>query len=123
MTINARAKGAAGEREFCQWLEKNLGLGYRPERNLEQVRNGGYDVKVGDFVFEVKRCQVISEKNWWVQVKTACEEINGAIPIVAYRQNRKKWNFLISAQNIGLDLGYIRLTEPIFLEWIKTVAP
>ena len=44
--INSRAKGAAGEREFCKELAEHLGdaLVEPLKRNLEQTRNGGHDI-------------------------------------------------------------------------------
>lgn len=118
--VNARGKGAEGEREFCRWLRDTLGLQKTPERNLDQVRNGGADVcQVAPFMFEVKRCQALALRDWWVQVMKASRGVPGSIPVVAYRQNRTAWRFLISATNIGLDKGYIRLEEFEFKTWIK----
>jgi hypothetical protein len=38
-----------------------------------------------------------------------------------YRQNRKKWKFLISAKFIGLDKGYVRLEELEFKKWARMI--
>ena len=74
--VNARSKGASGEREFCHWLTDNLGLEVIPERNLEQVRSGGADIcNVYPFIFEIKRVEVLDLKGWWIQVKEAWHEI------------------------------------------------
>ena len=119
--INSRAKGAAGEREFCKWLFDNLNVPM-PTRNLEQVRSGGADViDIEPFYFEVKRCEKLSLYSWWLQVSRAvrnsCDETK--VPVVAFRQNRGDWHFLISAREIGIKKGYIRLTETVFLNWCK----
>jgi len=115
--VNARNKGARGEREFCNWLEEKFKLDVKPQRNLEQVRSGGYDILLEPFIFEVKRVEVLNTKKWWLQVIKASKEIKDCIPVVAFKQNRKKWHFLISARNIGLQSGYVQLNEGTFIEW------
>lgn len=117
--INSRTKGVAGEREFCQWLQNALALEIKPQRNLEQVRSGGHDVLVEPFLFEVKRVEAVSREKWWLQVcKAAKETEGGLIPVVAFRRNRQKWRFLISAQYIGLEAGFIELTDKRFKQWM-----
>jgi len=122
--VNGRTKGAVGEREFCRWLFDNLNVPM-PERNLEQVRSGGSDViDIEAFFFEVKRCESLNLDAWWVQVVSAVRKSldDSNIPIVCFRQNRKPWEFLISAKEIGLERGYIRVSERIFLKWIKNTG-
>jgi len=97
-----------------------LNLQKTPERNLDQVRNGGSDInEVAPFMFEVKRCEALTKRDWWVQVKKAANTVPGSIPVVAYRQNRKPWKFLISAQFIGLEKGFVQLEEVEFTQWLK----
>ena len=118
MSLNARSKGNSGEREFCQWIGANFDLDFLPERNLEQVRNGGTDVILPPFGFEVKRRESLDLDSWWIQVKNDCERHDlDLIPVVAFRQNRKGWQFLISGSNIGLDFGYVRINKKCFLKW------
>ncbi len=118
MALNSRSKGANGEREFAKWLQDNLGLDFLPQRNLEQVRSGGADImNVEPFCFEVKRCQVLNLKQWWVQVTKAFRR--GDIRVVAYRQNRQPWRFLISAGYLGLAEGFIQLDEKVGKQWLK----
>lgn len=120
--INARNKGASGEREFCRWLYQNLNAPM-PTRNLEQVRSGGSDIiDIYPFYFEVKRVEKISTHSWWAQVtKSVRMAVNDdLIPIVAFRQNHKSWEFLIPATEIGIEKGHLRVTETTFLRWIKT---
>ena len=119
---NAKAKGSSGEREFCEWLYKNFDLPKRPQRNLDQVRSGGADVIVPPFVFEVKRRESVDEYAFWNQVVIAADEYMEEHgwrpePIVAYRQNRQPWRFIISGHWIGNSRGYIMLTERSFREW------
>lgn len=125
--VNGRTKGAAGEREFCKWLSDNLDIPHA-ERNLEQVRGGGSDiVNCYPFVFEIKRVESLDLQNAWIQCKNACEEYRKSgfgydenlLPVVAFRFNRKPWEFLISAQLIGCEKGYLRTTEKTFISWAK----
>lgn len=116
MAINIRNKGASGERELAKWLHTNLHLDELPQRNLEQVRSGGSDLIVYPFYFECKRCETLSLKDWWIQVKYEALKVN-AIPVVAFRQNRKQWEFLIGANNIGVDKSFIRITHDVFIPW------
>lgn len=116
--VNSRGKGAEGEREFCRWLKQTLKLSFLPQRNLEQVRSGGSDVvDIHPFIFEVKRCQGLSLKEWWAQVCT--DTPDNKISVVAFRQNRQPWRFLISARLIGLDKGFMQLEEHVFIPWLK----
>lgn len=120
MRINSRAKGSAGEREFCQWLENNFNNVESAERNLDQVRDGGTDVMTNGFYFEVKRVENILVGKWWSQVLKAVRksrENPKPIPIVAYRQNRKPWKFLIPAKYLGLSKGFVQLDEAVFIRW------
>jgi len=116
--INGRAKGAAGEREFAKWLQDNLKLDFLPTRNLEQTREGGADILgVDPFVFEVKRCETLALRDWWIQVNKACHYLDDE-PIVAYRKNHQPWRFLISARNIGLEKGFVQLEEFEAKTWL-----
>lgn len=120
MGINVRAKGAGGEREFCGWLERTLKLDHKLTRDLEQVRSGGADITcLSPFLFEVKRCEALAQRAWWLQVMKAARAIPGSIPVVCFRQNRQPWRFLLSASYIGLQNGYIQLEEQEFTNWIK----
>lgn len=117
MTINARSKGARGEREFCVWLEKNLGV--KVSRNIDQVREGGIDILgVGNFAFEIKRVEKPDLEGFWLQAKREATKIN-KIPIVAYRRNNYRWQFLIGPENLNCKYGFIQLKEKTFIEWIK----
>ena len=116
--INSRNKGANGEREAAIWLQDKLGLGKIPERNLEQIRKGGHDlIGFPPFCLEIKRSETLALRDWWLQVTQAITN-EYYIPIVMYRQNNKKWKFLISARHIGVEKGYIQLEEREFRIWI-----
>ncbi len=120
--INSRGKGSEGEREFARWLQEKLELDFLPQRNLEQSRGGGADIiDVRPFLFEVKRCEVLAFRDWWLQVIVASKKTIESVPIVAYRQNKQPWRFLISAKNIGLRVGYIQLEENEAIQWMRIV--
>ena len=118
--MNPRVKGANGEREAAKWLQNKFGLELCPQRNLEQVRSGGYDlIGFEPFCFEVKRCERVDKRAWWLQVKNAINR--GDIPVVMYRRNHQPWRFLIAAEHIGVNKGFIHLEAREFLLWARRV--
>lgn len=120
--VHALNKGKAGEREFCKWLKDNLDID--TTRNLDQAREGGADVTTDDFLFEVKRRETLDLQSWWNQVAKAHKQTRNQhlIPVVCYRQNRKQWQFLISAKFIGLEKGFVHLEERIFKQWALEIV-
>lgn len=123
MPLHAQKKGKRGEEEFCEWLEKHLGI--EVARNLKQSRGKGSDIIIDDFLFEVKRHEILHLDDWWYQVCIAQQTYKkkGLIPVVAFRQNRKKWNFLIPAKLIpNLSKGYVQASERVFLEFIHAIV-
>lgn len=119
--VNACHKGKRGEVEFCKWCDDNLGTEFT-ERNYNQSQ-GGADVIIKDFIFEVKRRESLALSDWWYQVIVAkkIHREQDLIPVVCFRQNRKPWEFLIPAAFIGNDKGYLRLTEKTFIEFAKHI--
>jgi len=117
--VNPIHKGKRGENELCLWLKANLDLNVDPERNYNQSKRGSSDiVNVAGWAFEVKRREVLSLDDWWWQVCVSVKKhYPESEPVVAFRQNRKPWEFLISARAIGLELGYIRLKDSIFINY------
>lgn len=118
---NPIKKGKAGEVEFCKWLKDNLGI--IVERNYNQSQ-GGADVITDNFLFEVKRREQLDLDTWWQQVCVANKsKHNGElIPVVAFRQNRKKWQFLIPANLItGLKRGYLIAGQTVFIEFAESL--
>jgi len=121
--INARAKGASGEREFCDWLESAFSLSKKPTRNLDQVRDSGADVICNPFAFEVKRCEKLELLSWWGQVNRAVNNIEGKAfglePVVVFRQNGLRWQFMISSKHLAMpeENGWIILSEVMFKKW------
>lgn len=120
--MHAQKKGKRGEVEFCKWLQENLNID--AERNYNQSDGCSADVIVGDFIFEVKRRECISLDTWWHQVAIAKKNHKNLdlIPIVAFRQNRKPWQFLIPANLIcGLDKGYLVANERVFVQFAQFI--
>lgn len=99
MGSSQRDKGARGERELAKELYDRLGIELK--RNLEQRRNGGYDLIGLPFAIEVKRHEELRIKEWWIQAAhqaiDACEAAGGQyiIPVLAWRQSRKPWTFMV----------------------------
>lgn len=120
--INARAKGASGEREFCDWLFINFKLAVKPTRNIEQVRESDADIICSPFAFEVKRVEGLDLYSAWTQVIQAVNNKDarafGLEPVVAYRENGKKWSFLIRGEHLGIEGSWIQLTEVAFKKWV-----
>ena len=123
MALNGRNKGANAEREAAKWLKLKFKLETEPQRNLEQYRYGAHVNSTGfdltgfpPFCLEVKRVEKLSLRSWWVQAVAAMTPEH-SVPVVMFRQNRGKWRFLISAQHIGLENGFIQLEENEFIKW------
>jgi hypothetical protein len=121
--VNAKQKGKSGEDEACAWLSKYV---YENKRHLERNQNQmfiGADIVSYPFIFEVKRREILALDAWWMQIEKVHRKLSVYnklyIPIVMFRQNRKKWEFLIGADSIGCKIGYVRLTEARFTEWVK----
>jgi hypothetical protein len=88
----SRLKGKGGEREFANLLSEALGIKF--ERNLEQTRGGGFDLKgIDKLAIEVKRQETINLTAWWKQALEQAEK--GQYPVLAYRQSRKPWMVMI----------------------------
>jgi hypothetical protein len=116
--INSRNKGRAGEHEFCKWLRDLLNLDIVPERNLDQVRATGADViNIHPFVFEVKRCEKLELRKWWVKLINNVE--SGEIPVLAYRQNHQQWRLAIDAVCVGLSGCFVVLEPHESIYWLK----
>jgi hypothetical protein len=106
--VNVRTKGSTGEREVaamlnevCMRLEADgVKIDYNPDfpkfqRNQNQSAVGGSDLtnpyKMG---IEVKRQENLSINTWWKQCLEA-SVMTKELPILIYKQNRKKWKVLM----------------------------
>lgn len=109
-SINSRAKGASGEREFCRVLTDLLGdaLTEPLKRNLEQTRNGGHDILgIQAFALEIKRYKRIKDgdiKKFWEQ---ACEQAEraGGYPALAFREDLQSWRVRVPMDVLYKDMS------------------
>lgn len=121
--MSNKQKGKDGEEEACRWIQTNIFDNRRlVEVNRKQVHIG-CDILSKPFIFEVKRQEQLVLNGWWIQVIKARDTLasfeNMYIPVVMFRQNRGNWEFLISAEVIGDDTGFVRLTEQRFKTWAR----
>lgn len=96
MGASQRRKGAAGEREWCDFMRR---IGYSANRVLGQARDGGGDVVVGPCLYEVKRYHKIAVRKWLDQAAASAAK-EQAVPVVAMREDgRTDWMVLLPAKD------------------------
>ncbi|NBQ17302.1 hypothetical protein EBU24_03225, partial [bacterium] len=112
--INSKKKGARGEREFRDVLNK-----YFPESSRRGQQycgaNGDADViceALPDYHFEVKRTETVLYKKWLEQADKDCKE---KTPIVVHKFNNGKWKAIIDAERLLLLLQDTRDNKNITL--------
>lgn len=105
MSKSQRRKGSQGELELCSEIRDLLGV--RLVRNLDQVRQGGFDLVLADpeaesgtvaavfnrLAIEVKRHAVATPAtiaDWWSQAAAQAATL-GLLPVLAYRADRRPW--------------------------------
>lgn len=90
----SRNKGQRGEREVADIIYYATGI--QVSRNLEQTRNGGHDLNgIPGVSIEVKRQEILCLPAWWRQTLAQAKRNDNAIPVLAYRQNKRPWIFLV----------------------------
>jgi hypothetical protein len=111
MSVNSRAKGARGEREFAALLRERF-----PDLEFErgiQTRGGGAEAAdvfgLPGIHWEVKRVEKLNIWAALVQAETDADYAS-EIPVVAFRQNRSPWYVALPAHAF-LDL-YSRNSAP-----------
>ncbi len=82
-----RQRGAETEREVCDEISK--GMGWTVKRELGQARDGGCDIRLAQFVLEVKRRKSIAVYEWVDQAKAACSPYE--IPVVVCRGDKREF--------------------------------
>nr|WP_320050743.1 hypothetical protein [uncultured Desulfuromonas sp.] len=93
-----RNKGAAGERELAKLLSDELGADIT--RNLLQTREGGHDLDgLTGWALEVKRQERLNLTAWWKQTVEQAQR-TGQKPVLAYRQSRRPWSFVVRLNDI-----------------------
>ena len=89
----AITKGKSAERELAKLLGEVGRL--QLSRNLGQSRDGGHDLTgIPGVALEVKRCERLNIPAWWLQAVEQAKSA-GLVPVLAYRQSRKPWHFVI----------------------------
>jgi len=85
---NSRKKGSRAELEVAHLLQDH---GYPDAcRNLEQTRDGGGDIIVGGYCFEVKRRAKLADTKWREQVLSSARHHN-AKPVLVTRADNGEW--------------------------------
>lgn len=129
MSNMAKQKGKRGEQEFAQILTDMVySLGRRGESKGELApwdrvfvdvqANGGDIVSIPGLSIEVKRHETLVVNSWWKQACIQADNI-GAIPVLAYRQNRKAWRVCLPAYLLALGLdGHLEVSLETFSQWL-----
>jgi len=97
MTINSRAKGARGEREWAQWLRDNLGIDARRGQQFAGGTDSPDVIGLKGTHAEVKRVEKLNISHAMAQALTDCG-LN--LPYVAHRKNNEIWMITILARDI-----------------------
>ena len=126
--INIRTKGQTGEREIAKKMN-NVVNGVREEQGLSLYsaedelfqRNQNQSAVGGDDLtnplglsIEVKRQELLSVPCWWKQTLESAARCDG-IPILIYRQNRKKWQCMMYGAVFLQRTGDLKYTCPVGL--------
>lgn len=90
-----RRKGAAGEREWCKMLAP---VDPTAARDIDQAREGGGDVRVPPFLYEVKRYAKFAVYEHMEQAAVSAER-HGLLPAVALRGDHKDWLVVLRAED------------------------
>ena len=128
MKINSRTKGKAAEREVINKIIqpivddvcKQLNIVDIPiiARNLQQSDLGGYDlIGLPWYAIEVKRCETLLLDRWWAQ--TERQAAKDQVPLLIYRQSRKKWRVQMPGFAPIADSGGLWVKADIDLEDFK----
>ena len=102
MPINSRAKGKSAEREVINLLQPLLPY-LKLERNLDQTRDGGHDIKgMGRWAAEVKRYAEVAPadfKRFWQQTLDQAKAIH-KWPVLFVREDRRDWVVYVRLEDI-----------------------
>lgn len=129
----ARGKGGSGEREVKIILRSILQPVYlhhgielpEIERNLEQSRGGGYDLKGLEWLaIEVKRQERSNLNAWWQQ--TLKQTGSHQIPFLIHRANHQPWRvrtYVPVAINSGTMVWFtVDMERPEWTLWLQYEA-
>lgn len=123
-------KGKQGEREAIKFLQPTIDKVYTQLgveavqlfRNQNQSALGGYDIDGLPWIaLEIKRQEQLNLNAWWKQVTKAASA--DQVPVVMFRQNHKKWRFLMPVWLHTGGQGHMQVraevTKEAFLEWFE----
>lgn len=117
--VSARTKGASGEREIINLLKPIIDeadLPFDLQRNLQQWARGGSDIRnPWGLSFEIKRQETLKINEWWSQCCYQAD-LENAIPILIFRQNRKPWQ-VMKFTNIALPNEGEELILPVIISF------
>lgn len=134
--VNARQKGARGEREIVHLLNGTIeGLMSSQEwpedvvstarsciqRNQNQTAVGGSDLSnVFGLAVEIKRCEKLLIEQWWIQCVSQAKR-NNEHPVLLYRQSNNPWR-CITLGHAPLPGGRmssmrVQFEEDAFVTW------
>ncbi|WP_252180202.1 hypothetical protein [Endozoicomonas sp. 4G] len=127
----SRDKGATGEREFIQLVDKLTHGQIQLKRNLDQCREGGDDFLGHDqFSIEVKRWRRFKDRDitdCWTQAANNAGRLN-KLPVLAWRPDYQCWRVMIHPQlhfplndvrgcfSMDIELFCHLLTHPDFMK-------
>jgi len=122
-TLNSRAKGANGEREFASKIHEMVGV--KLVRKLDQTRGGGFDLEVDkketgevaefmkSLAIECKRYGVVRPaliEGWWQQTLMQAEKAE-LTPVLAYRANYWDWMVIVPMSFVHPEYPFWRQLE------------
>ena len=105
MSINSRAKGARGERAWCQFLASQ---GYDAKRGCQNAGRDQFGQDFPDVVcpdlnyihWEVKCVERLNVGDAVAQAERDCEG-TGKVPIVAHKKNHAPWLVTMPAEELA----------------------
>ncbi len=98
-----RRRGGDAERELAKLLAERLGIAV--SRNLQQTRDGGYDLLLTGWSLEVKRAVARSRlADWWRQTVQQAEQAKRK-PALAYRLDRRPWRVIVALADVMPTAG------------------
>lgn len=98
----AKRKGNSGELELIRLLRAEIGPDAVSDRLLDQPRDGGHDITVlNTWAIECRRREQLKVASWWSETLSKAAKANMR-PVLAYRQNRRPWQFVMRLSDMGL---------------------
>jgi Holliday junction resolvase len=125
MSNMAKQKGKRGERDLSTllgellYLKETQALPPWAKVFVDPQAHGGDIVSIPGLSIECKRQELLRVDYWWAQTLRQADNL-GAVPVLAYRQNRKPWVFCLPADLLGIvSEGYLTINEEVFGAWLR----